>query len=387
MRLFQNTEFNKFFLVFCLFLCSFDVKVRIFSGSDIKKINIRSSCVYIEGKKENSDIDINLISGKIRITSKDKIFYGKEFHLKFCDNEFAVKFKKTERIYNGDLFIYAEKNNLILVNRLDIEDYISGVIEPETRNIKNIEAIKANAVAARSYVFASYKQRHHDERYNFCDLTHCQLYQGKKVLKKEILKALKDTEGYIITYKSKPVWAMYHSVCGGRTEDASNIWGYDTMPYLVGREDKIHNINLCSEGWGYRWKTKISKKRMLKVLRKARLISENENIKELKVYSTFKSGRVEKLAIITSKRTFYIRAIDFYHIIGRNLNWLAIKSIWFDLSSDDRYWIFDGKGYGHGVGMCQVGADKMAEMGYNWKEIIHHYYSGVKIEKISELGL
>ncbi|HOJ86774.1 MAG TPA: hypothetical protein PLN68_07615, partial [Elusimicrobiales bacterium] len=94
-------------------------------------------------------------------------------------------------------------------------------------------------------------------------------------------------------------------------------------------------------------------------------------------------GRVKSLDIISDKRKIAISGINFYHIIGRELGWMAIKSTAFTVSRDNKYIIFDGKGYGHGVGMCQAGADKMGELGYACKDILNHYYEGIKIVKYS----
>ncbi len=384
MRLYQNIWLNRLlFLLSFVFLSSFEVKVRIFSSQEVKKILIYSNCSIIKGEKHNRDLSIDTHNGMIRLFADKKVYYGKDFLIKFCNNEFKIKISNKERNYKGSLYVYLSKaSKMVVVNNVDLEDYVLSVVEDETSSIKNIEAIKANAVAARSYVLAAYKTRHGGEDYHFCDLTHCQLYRGVKKFRSSVVKAVKETNGYIITYKGNPIWAMYHSVCGGRTEDAFLLWGYDTMPYLKSVSDKIDGVALCKTGWGYRWRTKISKKRMKDFLLSYHLIDKNEKVVDIKISSFTLSGRVNTITFITDKKSFDMRGVDFYHLIGRKISWLAIKSTWFVISSDKKYYIFDGQGYGHGVGMCQKGADKMAELGYSWQDIIHYYYKNVDIVKL-----
>lgn len=382
MRFFLNIRVNLLLIAFLL-LNSFEVKVRIFSNKKIKDFKIHSKCFFINGKKDNSNI-INLIYSKnaIRIISSKEIYEDKRFKISFCEDDFDVYLGKIKRKYYGSLIVYLNKDEILVVNKIDAEKYIESVLENETSFMKNIEAIKANAVVSRTYLLASLGKRHPNEDYDFCDLTHCQLYRGFDKIRGVVKKAVIETKGYIIYYKGKPAWTMYHSVCGGKTEDAYDIWGYDTMPYLKSINDEIRGNKLCSYAWGYRWRTKISKKRIDRIFFKIGLLKADEKLIDIYVQQKSKSGRVKEIAMLTNnKRLFYLRGIDFYHIFGRNINWLAIKSTKFDIKKDDRYFIFDGYGYGHGAGMCQAGAEKMAELGYKWNEIIKHYYSGVDIVK------
>ncbi|MCX7905160.1 MAG: SpoIID/LytB domain-containing protein [Elusimicrobiales bacterium] len=385
MIFFPNIIFSLFLIFLTILpLYSFEIKVKIFSSKLLKEFKIYSKCLKIKNEVINNDkVNVFIRGKKIVIITNNKLYEDDVFEIEPCNEIFEVSIKKEKRIYKGKLILYLKNNIIIPINVIEFNDYILSVVEYETRVMKNIEAIKANAVAARSYVLASYEQRHKGDGYHFCDLTHCQLYKGFENIREVVRKAVDNTKGYVILYNGKPAWSMYHSVCGGKTEDALDVWGYDSMPYLSSIDDKVSNLTLCSFGWGYRWKTKMSKNKIEDAFLKSGLIEKKEKVYYMYVSSRSKSGRVKFLTIRTNKRILDIRGIDFYHIIGRKINWLAIKSTLFDVKYDKKYFIFEGKGYGHGVGMCQHGADKMAEFGYLWKDIINHYYKNVKIVKIN----
>ncbi|MCX7641349.1 MAG: SpoIID/LytB domain-containing protein [Elusimicrobiales bacterium] len=379
-----NTISNIFLIVLITFLPvnSFEVKVKIFSSKLLKDFKINSKCLKIKDEIINDKVSVLVRGKKIVIITNNKLYEDDVFEIEPCNEIFEVIIKKEKRIYKGKLILYLKNDIIIPVNVVDIDDYILSVVEYETQIMKNIEAIKANAVAARSYVLASYNRRHQRDYYHFCDLTHCQLYKGFQNIRDVVKKAVDNTKGYVILYNGKPAWSMYHSICGGKTEDALDVWGYDSMPYLSSIDDKIFNFPLCSFGWGYRWRTKISKKKIGYMLYKSGLIEKKDEVSYISIYNRSKSGRVKNLIIKTNKKLLNIRGIDFYHLVGRRINWFAIKSTLFDVKYDKKYFIFEGKGYGHGVGMCQHGADKMAELGYSWNDIINHYYKNVEIVKI-----
>lgn len=192
--------------------------------------------------------------------------------------------------------------------------------------------IKANAIAIRTYAISAMK-RHINDGYNMCDLTHCQLYTGFSNISDKIRNAVEQTKGLIITYKAKPIWAMYHSVCGGMTEDAFDVWRYDTMPYLVSVKDRINGFDLCSDGLGYRWRTKISLRRFQDFLKK-NIIKKNEKFISIGGVVYTKYDIVKYFDIITDKKQYRISGVVFYHLSGRYFGWLAIKSTSFKIFID-----------------------------------------------------
>lgn len=362
-----------------------DIKIGIVSYGNITSLSVApvdKSFVYINEKKIGNSFNVYSYKDGIKLDIDNKIYFLKDVKIKI-NGTIKIKSKRKERYYKGTVELKNLKGFLFAVNTVDFEDYILSVTDSETRHMKNIEAIKANAIAIRSYALAAVN-RHEKQGYNFCDLTHCQLYKGFKDISEKTYKAVRETSGIIMEFDKKPIWAMYHSVCGGETENAMDVWNYDTMPYLVSIKDNIGFKTLCSQGWGYRWRTKISIKRFERFLQKSIFKNKTEKFMEISniVYSD--SLRVKSLDVISDKRKITISGINFYHIIGRELGWMAVKSTAFNVSKDKKYIIFNGKGYGHGVGMCQAGADKMGELGYNYKDILNHYYKGIKIVKYGD---
>lgn len=361
-----------------------DIKIGLVSYGNITSLSITpiaKSFVYINEKKIENSFVIYSYKDKIKLDENNKISFLKEVKLKI-NGTVKITSKKKERYYKGTIEVKNLKGFLFMVNTVDLEDYVLSVTDSETRHMRNLEAIKANAVSIRSYAIAA-GNRHEKQGYNFCDLTHCQLYKGFKDIRENTYKAVRETSGVIMEFDKKPIWAMYHSVCGGETENAKDVWNYDTMPYLVSVKDDVGFKTLCSEGWGYRWRTKIRIKRFERFLQKSVFKNKSEKFVEISNIVYTDSGRVKSFDIISDKRKITISGINFYHIIGRELGWMAIKSTAFTVSRDNKYIIFEGKGYGHGVGMCQAGADKMGELGYGYRDILNHYYKNTKMVKYS----
>lgn len=355
---------------------SFDIKVKIFSQSKLKEISIESlkNPVYEKCQKINVRIKNPLI--EIQCGNIKKL--NKKLEISY-ENYFYITAKDKKRLYTGKISISNEKGFLKIINEIELEKYLVSVVNSETSDLSNYQAYKAQAVVARTYTLANIN-RHKSEGYNLCDLTHCQLYKGFKEIRKDVEKAVYETKGEIIIYRGKPIWAFYHSICGGMTEDIKYLWQYEEKPYLKSIYDGNSNVPYCFNAKGFKWRTKIGNKTFENFL-KRNIVSKNEEIKDIKISKTTPSERVLEMEIYTDKRIKKISGIDFYHIIGRDLGWEAIRSTKFKIYKEPNFFVFEGYGYGHGIGMCQHGADRMAELGYDYREIIKHYYKDIKIVK------
>jgi stage II sporulation protein D len=382
LKLFLNISLKISFVFLIFTLSSFDLKIGILDNKRINRFTvspINNTTLIIGTEAVKSSAKFNIYRDNIKIDIDGRIKFEKQIKI-LSDGLFSLKFNNSERYYKGKISVQRHGKSFLIINSLDIEDYVKAVASAEAEGMDSIEAIKANVIAIRTYAIAA-MNRHIDEGYNLCDLTHCQLYIGFEKVNDKIIRTVDDTRGIIITYNNKPIWAMYHSNCGGRTETAADVWDYDTMPYLKSIDDRIGKKFLCSGGWAYRWKTRISLKKFESFLRNS-IISKNEKFLKIDDVNYTEGGRVKNFNIVTDKRKINISGIDFYHLVGRYLGWMAIKSTAFSVDMDNKYVIFDGKGYGHGVGMCQAGADEMGKLGYNYKEIIEHYYKDIKLKKI-----
>ncbi len=269
------------------------------------------------------------------------------------------------------------KIRILMDNQLKeiaLEDFLVGVIAGEMPAAFPLEALKAQAIAARTYIYIHSplnpkgdKSRHPGAAV-CCDPNHCQAYLNKacrkekwgaktKEYEEKICQAVNETRGQIITYKGLPAEAPYFSTCGGKTESAGELWG-SPRPYLISVEcpwDK--------EAPNYQSRASFSLKEIAGLLDAT--VQEVCAMREL---SKTSGGRVSSLCVGESLLSG-----------SRVRELLGLKSAAFSWEIARDEIVFYVSGYGHGVGMCQFGAGGMAKAGYNYREIIKHYYSGVEI--------
>jgi stage II sporulation protein D len=250
---------------------------------------------------------------------------------------------------------------LVLINISDIEKYISGVVKAEGGSGKNLEYFKTQAIIARTYMY-KYFDKHSSDRYNVCDNTHCQAFNG---LTSDTLlnRAVLETRGLVILDKdSVLIISAFHSNCGGETSSSEEVWLSD-QPYLKAVKDPY-----CLNSRNSTWTKSLSLKEWVSYLRKSGYQGNTDypsgfNFLQESRLTDYKTG-----SFTISLRT--IRS-DF-----------DLRSTFFSLYAKGDSVIFDGRGYGHGVGVCQEGAMEMAAKGFNYKQIIDFYYFGVIISDI-----
>jgi stage II sporulation protein D len=272
------------------------------------------------------------------------------------NGQFPVK-----QFYSGDLQCFPDMGKLIFINNSDIEKYISGVVMAEGGNGKNLEYFKTQAIIARTYMY-KYFDKHLQDRYNLCDNTHCQAFNG---LSSDTLlnKAALETRGLVILDKdSALIISAFHSNCGGETSTSEDVWLSD-QPYLKSVKDPY-----CITSRNATWRRSLTVCEWENYLRKWGYNGSPDDpssfnfLQESRV-SDYRSGSF-KLPLIT---------------IRSDLN---LRSAFFSVYADGDSIILKGRGYGHGVGLCQEGAMMMAAKGFDYRAIINFYYSGVTISDI-----
>ena len=268
------------------------------------------------------------------------------------------------------------------VENIKLDEYLCGVVSAEMPASFETEALKAQAVVARTYTL--YKMinnagKHKDVNANICDSsTCCQAWISKEDrLKKwnekdrdmywdKIVNAVNTTQGKIITYGGKPINAFFHANSGGATEAPVNVWGGTGYPYL--QTVTTSGENAYS---GYSSKVTVSKKDF-----ESKIKEEHSNFK-----INFDDKECIKIKEYTDGnrvKTIKIGNLELSGVEIRSI--FSLRSANFKVTIKDDSIIFEVVGYGHGVGMSQTGADSLAKEGKNYEEIIKHYYTGVKIE-------
>lgn len=351
------------------------------------------------------------------------VFYVNDsIHIKSEEVEGKIPLIDVEDYRYRDFITFnTYEGQLIVINYVELNHYLYGVVAREMSFTWPLEALKAQAVAARNYAMVN-KNKHGSIGYDLCDTQDCQVYGGYRWEHEKTNRAVDETENKIIKYNDKPIVAYYHSSSGGHTEDSENIWsGY--VPYLRGVKDEF-SLGSPNDNW----QTAIEKEKVEEKLKENGVdVGEVISIKPL---SYSEHGRVLELMVKGTEGIEILKKEKVRLIFGTS----NIKSTWFKVKSDAdvyvisgyglsavksnlseltvingegievtsrdynrRYkitngaqyntvpvaptvYVFDGRGWGHGLGMSQWGAKKMAELGYTYKEILEYYYTGTKVE-------
>lgn len=270
------------------------------------------------------------------------------------------------RQYDDNLSFYVEFNRLMAINMIDREKYIASVVEAEAGPGKGKEFYKAQALIARTFALA-YLEKHKSEGFNLCDGTHCQAYKGKLGFDKNIYKSTVETEGEVIVDTTKQfITAAFHSNCGGFTANSQDVW-VTSKPYLVAVEDRY-----CTNSRNSNWEVTIPLGKWKKFLQSKGV--DTTTITDSKQYD-FKPKE---------RPVFYAIANQKIPVTQIRSNF-KLRSAFFSIKVVKNEVRIEGRGYGHGVGLCQEGAMQMALKGWKYDKIIKYYYKGVRIVNISEV--
>jgi stage II sporulation protein D len=262
--------------------------------------------------------------------------------------------------YTGNIDVWKGDNSLYLINELPIEDYVKDVVAVEVRPDWEMEALKAQAVISRTYAVYQ-KIMNGDSIYHIASSVLDQVYKGNNP-DVRVAYAVEETSGEILTFDNKPVETFYHSTSCGMTENPEEVFG-KSYPYLKSVESN------CEISPYSTWERRIQ---LIEIENALNL----SGIKEISIKSYTSTNRVKQLEIIDNSGITTINATDFRKAFG----WSRIPSTNFNISRDGDSIIFEGKGYGHGVGLCQWCALQMARDGKNYKEILSFFYPGTTIK-------
>lgn len=270
--------------------------------------------------------------------------------------------------YRGRFLIKKIGSSIYVINEVLMDDYLCGVVPAEMSEKWPLEALKAQAIAARSYAY-NHLQNNKNKIYDLDGTTKFQVYKGFDVESENSNKAVRTTSGVIMAYNSKPVMAFFHSTCGGIIINNKYVWKGNDIEYLQDGE-----CEFCKNSPHYSWNQKMNIDTFRNHLRKA-----YSNVGDVKKISLKKhNGRIYECQISHTKGNLTMTGNDLRMILGAR----KIKSLYFKMQKVNNDIILKGHGYGHGVGLCQYGAKGMAEKKHNHREILKKYYNGVEIIKI-----
>lgn len=269
------------------------------------------------------------------------------------------------------------------IEKVELDNYLCHVVSAEMPATYELEALKAQAVVARTYTIYKVENKKHENADICDDSTCCQAWVSKEDRLarweenqresnwKKIEQCINETKGKIITYNNQPINAFFHSNSGGTTELPVNVWGGSELPYLQVVE------TAGEEGYSqYASEVELSNEELIAKLKEKYedIQIDFRNSEDIKILEYTDSNRVKTVKFGNHE----ISGVEARSLFG-------LKSTNFEMVKEAEKIKFTVKGYGHGVGMSQTGADAMAKQGRNYEEIIHHFYVGVEIKEINSL--
>jgi len=335
----------------------------------------------------NPTIDSNKIFSMIK-----GVVAGRGFHW-----EKVVDIK-----YWGSLEFVIMENNIMVINELKLEDYLKCVATSEMSQHCPKDFLISQTIVARSWLLASYEQKHKSLGFDVCNDDCCQRYQGMGNCTIESIEAANDSHGKVLIFDDSICDARYSKSCGGKTENYENVWPGKPVPYLISINDcDEKGVNYCNPSQFpdksiarfigsvdedleyYHWNHEIENKSIIKNLKNDydRHAKEIVNIIALK---TGKSDRIYNLEVVYVDKENNEKSliIESEYKIRDLLSDSFLFSSAFTIEKGEQGFNLNGKGWGHGVGLCQIGALGMALRGKNSNQILSHYYPGTEIKNL-----
>lgn len=350
---------------------------------------------------------------------------------------------REDQEFVGSLKFQIEGEKVRAVNLVLLEDYLKSVISSEMSAMNDSVLLATHAIVSRSWLLAQisgkikhkasidikniegevirWYDRDDHETFDVCADDHCQRYQGiTKVISHNVVEAIEKTRGQVLTYDGEICDARFSKCCGGITEDFSNVWQPNRVPYLVSVRDSVSQKDISTESLSdesfilsspdafcntqdsdvlsqifvdfdrrttnfFRWSVKYDQEELSSLIARKSGVNFG-NILDLRPVERGKSGRITRLEILGDKRTL---------VVGKELEirkWLSQTHLYSSAFVVERLigkgetipfgFVLHGAGWGHGVGLCQVGAAMMSKQGYSTNQILEHYFKGVTVQKI-----
>ncbi len=364
------------------------IQVRLFASNNISSVNFMNVSgeysVYGDGVKlfdadKISFIVVSLAKDSVLLqkNSYEKKFLSVRFVPQTSSSSFKIKSVLPDykmRTYDDELDISAQTpdatgkiKSLRIINKVDIEKYVAGVVQWEVGTKNPQEFNKVKTIVVRTYALGNWR-RHADEGFQLCDEVHCQVFRGKTFSQNIYDAAFATSEYILVDDSARIITAGFHSNCGGQTMNSEDVWSK--------RVSCLRSINdtFCLRKSNALWEKKIPKDLWLDYVKTKYGFPVGDSLQVKKV-----------LHFDQPSRKVYLVNDDYFIPLKFVREDMKLRSTYFTIHTEGENVVFEGKGFGHGVGLCQEGAQRMAELGYSYTKIINYYYSNVHLIRFSQL--
>lgn len=364
------------FIGFSLVSNAQKINVRIYAAKPIKEVSFVSSFGRYKVKfwenetniQKTDIIKLRAKDDKVELLINDSII-GKYKNISFLSqglmNFFLVRPSDStikEGRYDDNLMVSIDsKNRLKLINNIETESYIAGVVQAETWGAtKNVDFFKLQAICVRNYLFMNIN-KHIKQGYHMCDDVHCQAYKGRANQVEVIQGAYNSKSEVIVDSAGNLIETLFHSNSGGETVNSEDVWS-KPFSHLVGKKDSF-SVGMKA----YEWEKYIKLKDWRRYFKDKGVNIKDDSIKNELINFSQKEGR--------KKDMFGIPLVQIRKDFG-------LRSTFFDCQEWGSEVKLKGRGYGHGVGMSQEGAINMCDQGFEYWQVIEFYFTGSKVKRI-----
>ncbi|MDP3147280.1 MAG: SpoIID/LytB domain-containing protein [Bacteroidota bacterium] len=360
-----------------------NLQIRLFAHLKVSSLQLNTVSGKYMVLADGNSVGQNALESVFKLTlkgdsiqlSQDDKLLGNFIYIKFVGNgneEIKVKLinpDRKARIYENNLSFSVSEEYIRIINDVVLDNYIGGVTEAEAGSRSNLEFYKVQAILARTFAL-THINKHVAEGFSLCDQVHCQAYYGKpKDL--TIFKAIEETKGKVVVDENlNLIVAAFHSNSGGQTANSEDVWGSRTS-YLRSVSDSF-SIKMPNAKWERRmltddWLTYLKLKH--------------------NVPTELAGAKSEALNFKQDQRKIFLECNNSRVPLKNIRSDLQLKSTFFSISEINKDSVlFKGRGYGHGLGMCQEGAMRMSKSGYNYIQILNFYYKNIQLIDLHKLS-
>lgn len=383
-------------------------QVKVLLRQTSQAVAVSANMAFVVKSEDNQDItyvsegqkiELKCAQNKIEIYDAQGKSLGKAATATCSAKSDEIRFSTGGNSYRGLLVATAINGEMILINALDMESYLMGVVRNEIGKLpmEQIEAAKAQAIAARTYAV---KNRNKYKTYDYVSDVGDQVYQGASSETDVSNQAVMETAGQILQYNDQPINAVFFSTCGGITANAFDVWKNSAnVPYLRSIQTSYNGKNFCMESPLYRWEIKWTGEEIenliktnLPIILKDQMPGEDfsklqsQKLYNLAVIQRDSSQRIQSIKVGFTKDQYTVSGEQIRRILKgeKSILYSSLFKISIERNTDGTIISVTAKGAGngHGVGMCQWCARTMAKDGYGFQQILGYFYRGAVLKKM-----